>query len=237
MTRFFSFPTLAAITAFVGLVSISAIPVKASVVTGTYNIDTTQGSATTIGGSFLDAYNLISTASSATYSLLTFTPNAGQNFTFSNLTNLTLGYNAVAGGIAGGSLRIKVDFTNNDSLLVLLGPAGTFVNPTLGPGSSGNLVTQDDIGRYDLSQGGLGGSSYTNYDAAVAAAGNLNVSSFTIIDDAGWAVSGGLQAFDLNGNPLTVNANLTAPEPATIAIMGVGLTFLGIIGRRRFARQ
>ena len=147
----------------------------AEIVTGTYDIDTIDGSSTTLGGSSADAYNLTSTGFS-TFSLLTFTPDPSAVFSFAEMDNLSLDYNAVAGGIAGGSARLKVKFTNGDSLLALLGPAGSFIDPTLGAGSSGNLLALDDTGRYDLSQGGLGGSGYTNYDAALAAAGGLDAS-------------------------------------------------------------
>ncbi len=166
----------------------------ASTITGTYDIDTVDGSATTGTG----PYELTSTAS--TYSLLTFTPTAGQDFTFSDITDLDLAYDVVTGGIEGGAPRIEVDFTNGDSLLALLGPAGSFLDPTLGPGDSGNLITQDDTGRYDLSQGGLGGSGYTNYDAALAAAGSLQVSGFDIILDGG-GFSLGDQQFNLSASP------------------------------------
>jgi hypothetical protein len=119
----------------------------------------------------------------------------------------------------------------------LLGPAGSFVDPTLGAGNSGNLVAQDDIGRYDLSQGGLGGSGYTNYDAALAAAGSLQVSDFTIIVDGGWDVTGNTQQFNLDGNPLTVQANLATPEPNLFWLIGASCVGLAVIRRKRSAKS
>jgi hypothetical protein len=110
------------------------------------------------------------------------------------------------------------------------------VNPALGPGDSGNLIAENDTGRYDLSQGGLGGSGYTNYSAALSAAGSLHVSSLTVIVDGGWGVGGGLQQFTLSSNPLTVDANLASPEPGTMILSGLVLVGLGL-SRNKLRRR
>jgi hypothetical protein len=219
MTRSIA-PALAALA--MGVAAL-ALPNAASAGSATYTYST-DGATTGTG-----PYTLTSTDS--TYSILRFIND--QAFTFGDLDSLSLDYNAIQGGVGGGAPRIAVvldedgDNSADSSFLILLGPPGSFVDGSLGPHSSGNLLTQNDTGRYDLS--GLGGSAYTNYDAALAAAGSFNVLRFSLILD---SYGGADKTISVGAHGLTA-ASDAIPEPATWAMMIAGFGLTGATLRRR----
>ena len=198
-------------------VSLQAAPMVGAPVSGTYS----TGGAT-VGGT-TGPWTLTSTDSS--FSTLRYTFDTPVRF--SDLSDLGTAYNAVLGGIGGGAPRfqLRVDTDNNGlvdgAFLVHFGPPGTFVDPSLGPGNTGNLLALNDVGRFDL--GGIGGSGYTNYAAALALAGNYQVHSVTLILD---SFGGADKTF---GIPVQGFEVLATPEPASLAVwslMGVaGLAY------------
>jgi len=201
-----------------------ALPMAASAAELTFT-NTTDGATTGTG-----PYTLTSTDS--TYSILRFIND--QVIDFGALTSLSLDYDAILGGVGGGAPRIVVvtdanhDTVADGQFSILLGPAGSFVDTSLGFHSSGNLLAQNDVGRYDL--GGIGGSAYTNYDAAVAAAGDFGVLRFSVV----------LDSFGGNDKTIQIGADgLSAagavPEPAAWALMIGGFGLAGATLRRRKA--
>ena len=204
--------------------AIVALPAAASAAGLTFT--NTIGGDTTGGG----PYTLTSTDS--TFSVLRFINN--ELVDFGQLTSLSLDFDSVLGGVGGGAPRIAVvtDADKNGSadgfFIILLGPAGSFANPALGPQSSGNLISMNDVGRYDLS--GIGGSAYTNYDAALASAANFGVLRFSLILD---SFGGADKTIVVAANGLSASAEAAVPEPATWAMMVAGFGLLGAALRRR----
>lgn len=170
------------------------------------------------------------TSTDSTFSILRFVLNTP--IKFQNFTSLSVDYNAVQGGIGGGGPRFAIVIdTNGDSIadgsfLVHWGPAGTFTDPTLGAGNTGNLLALNDLGRYDLS--GIGGSAYTDRAAALTLAGNFDVLRASLILD---SFGGNDRTFIING--ISGESSEAVPEPGTLAILSMGLLSLGWAVRRR----
>ncbi len=187
---------------------------SASAINGTW----TLGGATTGTG----PWNMTSTNS--TFSVLRFVFDAPEVWTFSQLDNLDYNYDSNLGGIGAGAPRAVVVFDDATSLIIHWGPAGSFVDGTIGDNlNTGNLLAMTDVGRYDL--GGVGGSAYTDRNAALLLAGNKQVDRISLIID---SFGGNDRDFDIHG--LTVTA---VPEPATMAALGLGAAAL----LRRRARK
>lgn len=158
----------AAMCMALGLCAVSSA--NADVVTGTYNPRTDIGSATTGTG----PWQLTTTAS--TFSVLQFDVN--ENFTFGELTNLSVDYTSILGGGGGGAPRlgVRVDFdldgvisAGDKSFNVHLGTAPSFGDSvaTLNALSGMNLLNNDP-GRYEL--GPLGGDAADIYDSSAVGA-------------------------------------------------------------------
>jgi hypothetical protein len=197
-----------------------ALPGAASAITFTNTI----GGATTGTG----PYTLTSTDS--TFSVLRFVNN--EAFNFSDLTSLSLDYNVLLGGVGGGAPRLVVvtDADHNGvedgDFTIHLGPPGSFVDPSLGAHNSGNLLAMNDVGRYDL--GDLGLSAYTNYAAALAAAGSYGVVRVSLVLD---SFGGADKTIVVGASGLSA---LTAvPEPAAWLLMIGGFGLVGATLRRR----
>jgi len=196
---------------------------RADVLTGTYNIDTIYGSQTIGTGS--GPFDMTSTDS--TYSLLTLT--LGTPVLFSNLTALSVSYDALLGGIGGGTPRLEVDFADNSWLEINFGPPGSFADSTLGPGNSGNLIAMTDTGRFDNT--GVGGGFYSNLASAETLAGNKSVVDFTLIID----------SFGGNDRHFTIDSidgsftSTAVPEgsiPTFLAFNFLALSCVILLGRR-----
>jgi len=208
--------------------AIAAAPATAAPLTGTY----TTGGATTGTG----PWTLTSTDS--TYSVLRFVLDSAIDF--GDLSSVIVDYTANAGfsGIGQGTPRLAIvtdanhDNTADGQIIVHFGPAGSFVDGSVGAASTGNLLTLSDLGRYDLS--GIGGSAYTDRDAALAAASGLGVLRLSLIVDS----FGGLdRSFTINGISAAGVGNVggAVPEPATWAMMIGGFALAGAAIRRRKA--
>jgi hypothetical protein len=86
------------------------------------------------------------------------------------------------------------------------------------------------------SNGDLGGLGW-NHFALFELANGEEVLGF---EDSPWApgsTNGGEGIGDFNDIIIALSPVVSAPEPGTIAIMGMGLAGLGFIGRRRFAKK
>lgn len=195
-----------------------AAPATAAPIAATY---TTGGDTTGTG-----PWTMTSTDS--TFSVLRFVPTSP--IKFQDWTSLSVAYNAVLGGIAGGAPRFTfvLDFDNDNvadgQFHLLWGPAGTFVDTTLGPANTGNLLALTDVGRYDL--GGVGGSAYTDRAAALALIGGYTVLRASLVLD---SFGGNDREFIISG--ISAEAADAVPEPMTAALLAAGL--LGLVGARR----
>lgn len=195
----------------------------ASVVTGSYTFGGTTTPTNQSG-----PWNMTSTDN--TFAVLRFV--VDQTFTFADITNLNFGYDSNLGGIGGGAPRAVIVFSDSTSATLHWGPAGSFVDGTIGDGlNTGNLVTLTDNGRYDL--GDAGGSAYTDRAAALSLVGAKIVSRISLIID---SFGGNDRDFDIN----SVNVEITdgvVPEPATLVVWSLlGLAAAGTcVWRQKFA--
>jgi hypothetical protein len=216
-------PAMAALSLGVALMAASG-PASAAAVTFT----NTTGGATTGTG----PYTLTSTDS--TYSVLRWINN--EAFDFGDITSLDLDYNAILGGIGQGAPRLVIvtDADHNgladSSLTVYLGPAASFVDPTLGPANSGNLIGMNDLGRYDVSD--AGGLFYSDYASALANAGSYGVLRFSLVLD---SYGGADKTFEVAADGLHVSATAGVPEPGMWMMMIAGFGMIGATLRRRAA--
>ena len=189
----------------------AAVPATVGAVTGTY----------TFGGETTGAGPYTMTSTDTTFSVLRFifdTP-----VTFADLTNISVDYNAVLGGIGGGAPRLAVVFADDQYLEINFGPAGSFADPTLGPGNTGNLLSLTDPGRFDNS--GIGGLFYSDYASALAIAAGFSVVRTSLVLD---SFGGADRNFIING------INVAAiPEPSSYALALAGLALVGFAVRRR----
>jgi hypothetical protein len=156
------------------------------------------------------------TATTSSFSLLRFVPDTAP--VFADVDHLSYSYDMIQGGIGGGAPRavFVLDFNNDnvlDGTMVLhWGPAGSFVDPTLGNGlSTGNLMALTDTGRWDLT--GVGGSGYTDYAAALTAAGSARVLRVSLTVDT---------FLPFNNRELVIHGvDLQAvPTPGSLALLG-----------------
>ena len=195
--------------------------------TGTYSND---GNA--VGGP-TGPWTLTSTTTPSTYSGEYFTLN-DQTHTFADLTNISAMFTSLSGGVSGGSPRFYVDFTNGQYLEILYGPPGSFAgdDATLNSQSGANILTMNDVGRYDLT--GLGGNFYTNYSDALATAGNLDVRDVEFLTD----TFGADRALELDSINVSVAA-APVPEPSTWAAAALAATILAaqVLRARLFSKQ
>lgn len=199
--------------AVLGLASVAA---QASIVTGSYTVGGTTTPADQTG-----PWNMTSTDTS--FAVLRFV--LDQVVTFADITNLSYNYDSNLGGIGGGAPRAVFVFADNTTSLIHWGPAGSFVDGTIGDGlNTGNLISLTDNGRYDLS--GAGGSAYTDRAAALALVGSKVVTRISLIID---SFGGNNRNFDINSVSVE-SANGVVPEPAAVFVWSVlGLAAAGIV--------
>ena len=142
---------------------------------------------------------------------------------WSSLSTLSTDYNVTNDSCGGGSPRVVLGVdTNGDSnadgyVNVAIGPSPSFTGCAAGWQSTGNLIGNNDTGRYDYS--GFGGSPFTTYSNAPASVQNGSVVEAYIVVDGSWnaAATGGdaeqtvlVDNINVNGHLTTFDANVPA---------------------------
>jgi hypothetical protein len=167
-------------------------------------------------------------------SAITFTMPAG--VTFADLKTLSTEFDPVAGsaaggattpvGCGGGSPRFSITLASGKNVFLYLGPAPNFNSCVLNSWqSSGNLIGNNDVGRYDTSQVQSGTQSNT-YSGALALVGSQPVTSISLVVDAGWAFTPQVQTVlvrnvDINGQTFsTPRTNAAKACKAELATLG-----------------
>jgi hypothetical protein len=128
--------------------------------------------------------DLTNTTSADDFSGITFTLPAGT--TFSQLTQLSTEFNPTVGGCGGGSPRFTLHLSSGKNVFVYLGPSPNFTGCALNTWqSSGNLIGNNDTGRYDTSQV-MAGTQSNTYSGALTLIGSQQVTSIDLVVDSGW---------------------------------------------------
>jgi hypothetical protein len=128
--------------------------------------------------------DLTDTSAANDFSGISFTLPAGT--TFADLTQLSTEFNPTTGGCGGGSPRFTLHLSSGKNVFVYLGPSPNFTGCTLNTWqSSGNLIGNNDTGRYDTSQVQAGTQSNT-YAGALSLIGSQQVTSIDLVADSGW---------------------------------------------------
>jgi hypothetical protein len=128
--------------------------------------------------------DLTDTSTANDFSGITFTLPAGT--TFAQLTQLSTEFNPTIGGCGGGSPRFTLHLSSGKNVFVYLGPSPNFTGCALDTWqSSGNLIGNNDTGRYDTSQVQTGTQSNT-YSGALSLIGSQQVTSIDLVVDSGW---------------------------------------------------
>ena len=136
---------------------------------------------------------------------------------------LSTDFNVTDDDCGGGSPRVQIridttgDGISDGSVRVALGPSPNFTDCALGWQSSGNLIGNEDAGRYDYSV--FGGSPFTTYSNAPAAVASGNVVGVFIVVDGSWsaAATGGDGEQTVLIDNINANGHLTTfdpPQPA-----------------------
>lgn len=154
--------------------------------------------------------DLTDASSANDYSGIAFTLPAGT--TFADLSTLSTEFDPIAGGCGGGSPRFSIKLASGKNVFVYLGPAPNFTGCALGAWqSSGNLIGNNDTGRYDTSQVQSGTQSNT-YAGALALLGSQTVTEIDLVADSGWAFTPKTQTVlvrnvDINGQTFAASSS------------------------------
>lgn len=144
---------------------------------------------------------------------------------FSTLTNLATDFDVTDDSCGGGSPRFQIamdtngDMTSDGNIFVYMGPSPSFAGCTSGIQNTGNLIGNEDAGRWDYTQlgGPLGG--YSGAPANVLAGTILGVN---IVVDGSWsaAASGGdsEQTVNIDNTQINTATYTFASEPETITV-------------------
>ncbi|MBL8289742.1 MAG: PEP-CTERM sorting domain-containing protein [Rubrivivax sp.] len=202
---------------------LGATTAQADPITGTY----TTGGATTGTG----PWTLTSTDS--TFSVLRFIP--GTAVTFGALSSVSVNYTSTQGGAGGGAPRIVFvldgngDTVEDHFLTAYLGTSPNFNDSVAAFNAlSGANILNNDTGRFDLSDATFGGSPFTDYTAALAAAASMTVLRASLILD---SFGGADRTLIVEG--INLGSASAVPEPATLSLIGLAVFALGATRRRR----
>jgi hypothetical protein len=171
--------------------------------------------------------DLTDTSTANDFSGIAFTMPAGT--TFAQLTQLSTEFNPIAGspaagattplGCGGGSPRFTLHLASGKNVFVYLGPSPNFNSCALNTWeSSGNLIGNNDTGRYDTSQV-QAGTQVSTYSAALALIGSQQVTSIDLVVDGGWAFTPKDQTVlvrnvQINGQTFVTPTVTPKPNPA-----------------------
>jgi hypothetical protein len=163
--------------------------------------------------------DLTNTTSADDFSGITFTLPVGT--TFSQLTQLSTEFNPTVGGCGGGSPRFTLHLSSGKNVFVYLGPSPNFTGCALNTWqSSGNLIGNNDTGRYDTSQV-MSGTQSNTYTGALSLIGAQTVTSIDLVVDSGWFFNPKMQTVlvrnvQINGQTFVVpqKQQPSSPSPA-----------------------
>lgn len=128
--------------------------------------------------------DLTDTSTANDYSGIAFTLPAGT--TFAQLSTLSTEFDPIAGGCGGGSPRFSIKLASGKNVFVYFGPSPSFTGCSLNAWqSTGNLIGNNDTGRYDTSQVQAGTQSNT-YSGALSLIGSQQVTEIDLVADSGW---------------------------------------------------
>lgn len=144
--------------------------------------------------------------------------------TFADLKTLSTDFDPTAGspaagattpvGCGGGSPRFELVLASGQHVYIYLGPSPNFNSCALNTWqSSGNLIGNNDTGRYDTSKVQPGTQSST-YAAALSLIGSQQVTEIDLVVDAGWAFTPQVQTV-LVRNIQINDQTFVAPSAAT----------------------
>lgn len=168
------------------------------------------GGATLADGVITLVSNTGDTSTTNDASSAAFTLPAGT--TFAQLSTLSATFNTTDDGCAAGSPRVTIHLASGKNVFVYLGQAGNVNNCALNTWlSTGNLIGNNDSGRYDTSQV-QSGTQVSTYAAALQLVGSQVVSSVSFDVDAGYAFADKEQTVQLKS--FSVN-NLAFPATTT----------------------
>jgi hypothetical protein len=123
--------------------------------------------------------------------------NDANGILFSALSALSTDYNVTDDDCGGGSPRFQIKIDENDnnvddgasdgSIWVYIGPSPSFTDCATGWQSSGNLVGNNDAGRW--SSENVGGVNSGTYAQALAAAGTHKILGISLVIDSSWSAA------------------------------------------------
>lgn len=191
----------------------------------------TQAASTLFGGASMgpDHVILVSDTASATttddFSGVRFDDAVG--VPFMSLTNLSSSYDVTDDDCGGGAPRFQIQVdTNGDNISdgnvhVAFGPSPSFTNCLPGWQTTGNMIGNNDAGRYDYSA--FGGSPFTTYSNMPASVASGTVRNISIVVDAGWSADAsngdGEQTILIDNVAINSTTYSFDPAPVTVTIV------------------
>jgi hypothetical protein len=139
---------------------------------------------------------------------------------WADFDTLSTDYNVTDDDCGGGSprLQIRVDTTgdgvSDGSVRVAIGPSPNFIDCAAGWQNTGNVIGNEDAGRYDYSV--FGGSPFTTYSNAPAVVSGGDVVGITAVVDGFWnaeAANGADGEQTVLVDNINVNGQVTTFEP------------------------
>lgn len=203
--------------AIVLLAALGAVMVAAGTAAAAETTSSLFGGATRESSDVRLVSDLTDASTANDYSGIAFTLPAGT--TFAGLETLSTDFDPVAGGCGGGSPRFSITLSSGKSVFVYLGPSPNFTGCALNTWqSSGNLVGNNDTGRYDTSQVQAGTQSNT-YAGALALVGSQTVTQIDLVVDAGWFFNPKTQTVlvrnvDVDGQTFVAPPSTSSSNPA-----------------------